>query len=73
LAEPGKFKEKLALAFTRWNTLIPITDGNKLKEMGLPPGPRYSEIIHRLRSAWIDGEITSAQQEIDLLAQLLKF
>jgi tRNA nucleotidyltransferase/poly(A) polymerase len=71
LASPGKFKEKLEAAFTHWLTLIPGTDGNKLKEMGLPPGPRYGEIIHRLRSAWIDGEITSPQQEQELLTRLL--
>jgi tRNA nucleotidyltransferase (CCA-adding enzyme) len=71
LAQPGQFTDKIGQVFTRWQYLIPGTNGNKLKELGLPPGPRYSEIIHRLRSAWIDGEVSSPQEEQDLLLQLI--
>ena len=71
LSEPGEFKEKIELSFTRWQYLIPGINGNKLVEMGLPPGPRYSEIIHRLRSAWIDGEISTSEEEMTLLNHLL--
>jgi tRNA nucleotidyltransferase (CCA-adding enzyme) len=72
LSEPGKFKEKLAQTFTQWLYLIPVTDGNTLNKLGLTPGPRYSEIIHTLRSAWINGEITSPQEEKVVLDQLIK-
>lgn len=71
LSEPGEFKEKIELSFTRWQYLIPGINGNKLVEMGLPPGPRYGEIIHRLRSAWIDGEISTSEEEMNLLERLL--
>jgi tRNA nucleotidyltransferase (CCA-adding enzyme) len=71
LAEPGPFKEKILAALTRWLTLIPDTDGNKLKALGLTPGPRYGELIHQLRSAWINGEVATVQQEKVLLEKLL--
>ena len=71
LSEPGEFKEKLERSFTRWQYLIPSVDGNKLLTMGLRPGPQYREVIHRLRSAWIDGEILSNEQELNLLTELL--
>lgn len=71
LSEPGEFKEKIGLSFTRWQYLIPSINGNKLVEMGLTPGPRYHEIIHRLRCAWINGEISTSEEEMSLLNQLL--
>jgi hypothetical protein len=42
-----------------------------LQETGLEPGPRYSEILYRLRDAWLDGEITSKKEEKALLEELL--
>ncbi|MHC1740734.1 MAG: CBS domain-containing protein [Anaerolineaceae bacterium] len=71
LLTPGVFKDKLAQVYTRWQYLVPETGGNKLKEIGLLPGPRYTEIIHRLRSAWIDGEVSTSEQEKALLAKLI--
>jgi tRNA nucleotidyltransferase (CCA-adding enzyme) len=71
LAKNSPFKEKIERTFTHWINLIPGVDGNTLKEMGLVPGPRYSEIIHRVRSAWINGEIITPQQETDLVKELI--
>ncbi len=71
LTKKSIFKEKLAQYFTRWRFITPATDGNRLKEMGLQPGPQYSEIIERLRAAWIEGEVTSNAEEERLLQQLL--
>jgi len=71
LSDERLFKERLERAFTRWQYLNPGVDGNKLKEMGIPPGPCYSEIIHKIRSAWIDGEINNSAEENALLLKLL--
>ncbi len=54
-----------------WRHVKPRTTGNDLKAMGLPPGPQFSEILLRLRSAWLDGEINNESQEKELLAKLL--
>jgi tRNA nucleotidyltransferase (CCA-adding enzyme) len=70
LAQNSQFKEKLVRYFTHWSILMPFTDGNKLKEMGLPTGPQYSEILHTLRNAWIDEKIQSQEEEAALLQKL---
>jgi tRNA nucleotidyltransferase (CCA-adding enzyme) len=72
LCTPGKLKTALEEYFMRWYKFSPVTDGNRLKALGLEPGPRYSEIIRRLRAAWIDGEITSPEQEETLLKEILE-
>lgn len=56
---------------TEWRHLHPQTDGQVLKALGLPPGPRYAEILSRLRAAWLDGEISTPEQEQTLLHILL--
>jgi tRNA nucleotidyltransferase (CCA-adding enzyme) len=71
LCPPGKLKGDLQNYYLRWHKLIPATNGQRLKELGLPPGPHYSEIIHRLHSAWIDGEIQSKEQEEIFLREML--
>jgi tRNA nucleotidyltransferase (CCA-adding enzyme) len=55
-----------------WRHIKPVTTGDDLKKRGLEPGPRYSEILRRLRLAWLDGEVKTAEGEIDLLVALLK-
>jgi tRNA nucleotidyltransferase (CCA-adding enzyme) len=56
---------------TRWRKISPATDGNDLKALGLPPGPAYRQILESLRDAWLDGEITSVEQEKIFLEELL--
>ena len=54
-----------------WRHVKPRTTGHDLKAKGLLPGPRFSEILIRLRSAWLDGEVNNESQEKELLAKLL--
>lgn len=56
----------------RWRHVHPKTDGNALKALRLPPGPAYKKILSRLRAAWLDGEVTTAQQEKALLEELMQ-
>ncbi len=56
---------------SHWQHIHPKTDGETLKALGLPPGPAYKKILLRLRAAWLDGEVASAEQEKALLESLL--
>lgn len=54
-----------------WQNIKPVINGHDLRERGLEPGPRYTEILRRLRAAWLDGEVKSAEEEMKLLETLV--
>lgn len=56
---------------TEWRYVQTTTDGTLLRGRGLPPGPRYREVLHILRSARLDGMISTAEEESQLLNELL--
>jgi tRNA nucleotidyltransferase (CCA-adding enzyme) len=49
-----------------------VTTGDDLKRRGLESGPRYGEILRRLRAAWLDGEVKAEGEEKSLLDTLIK-
>jgi tRNA nucleotidyltransferase (CCA-adding enzyme) len=53
----------------RW--IKPTTDGEALKKRGLTPGPHFGEILGALRRAWLDGDISTPEEEQTLLNHLL--
>lgn len=57
---------------TKWRHIKPHTTGEDLKALGIPPGPRYKEILSRLRAAWLDGEIDTKEAELLLLDTLVE-
>jgi len=61
----------LTTFLTMWRHVKPRTTGEDLKSLGLPPGPRYKEILSRLRAAWLDGEVKDEVEEKKLLESLL--
>ena len=66
--------QKRQAMFAEWHTwrkVQPASNGDTLRARGLPPGPRYREILTRLRTAWLDGEVNSAEEERVLLDKLL--
>jgi tRNA nucleotidyltransferase (CCA-adding enzyme) len=65
-------REQIQNYWLEWRHIQPVTNGNTLRDMGLPPGPRYSIILKRLRDAWLDGEVANAAEEKNLLQALLK-
>ncbi|MHB8194164.1 MAG: CBS domain-containing protein [Bellilinea sp.] len=56
---------------TRWRHVQPKVDGYALLAMGLDPGPAYRQILWALRAAWLDGKISTPEQESALLQQML--
>jgi len=54
-----------------WSKQKTFTKSSDLKKLGVPPGPLYKNIYRQLMSAWIDGEITSKEEELGLLENIL--
>ncbi len=57
---------------TSWRHIQPRVDGYALLATGLEPGPAYRQILWSLRAAWLDGKISSAEQEAALMQQMLQ-
>ena len=55
----------------KWKNIKPFTTGDDLNHLGLKPGPKYKEILSRLRAAWLDGEISTIEEETILRDQLI--
>ena len=71
VAHDEKIKDTFFKYLSEWRHVKPHITGDDLKEHGLEPGPKYGEILRRLRAAWLDGEINSKEQESKLLQELL--
>ncbi|HEY3343639.1 MAG TPA: CBS domain-containing protein [Anaerolineaceae bacterium] len=55
-----------------WQQVHPSASGDTLRQMGIPPGPQYRTILRALRHAWLDGEITHADQEQAFIQSILE-
>jgi tRNA nucleotidyltransferase (CCA-adding enzyme) len=67
-----KDRQNILKYMSNWQNVRPFADGNDLKTKGIPPGPVYQNVLHDLRNAWLDGEITTRKGELELLERLLK-
>ena len=65
-------KNILTKYLSEWWYVKPKTTGHDLKKLGIPPGPKYTEILRRLRAAWLDGEIKTEEEEKKMLNEMLK-
>ncbi len=63
----GEIKNTLSRYLSDWWHVKPKTTGHDLKKRGIPPGPKYNEILRRLRAAWLDGEVKTEEEEKNLL------
>ncbi len=64
-------RRNAALYLSQWRYVRPATNGDTLRGRGLPPGPRYKQVLDRLKWAWLDGEIDTDDEEFHLLDSLL--
>jgi tRNA nucleotidyltransferase (CCA-adding enzyme) len=72
LFETSKLKrDALLCEWKDWRWVRPVTTGDDLRALGLPPGPAYGRILDRLRCAWLDEEVHSYAEEQRLLATLI--
>ncbi len=65
-------KELIWNYVTAWRKVKPVTDGDDLRDLGIPAGPIYKKILASLRSAWLDGEVDSVEKEREYLRKLLE-
>lgn len=66
-----KTKAILTKYLSEWWHVKPKTTGHDLKKRGVPPGPKYSEILRRLRAAWLDGDVKTEEEEHRMLASMI--
>jgi tRNA nucleotidyltransferase (CCA-adding enzyme) len=71
-AQDEKIKDILTKYLSDWWHVKPKTTGHDLKKRSIPPGPKYTEILRRLRAAWLDEEVKSEDEEKKLLDEMLK-
>ncbi|HEU5321270.1 MAG TPA: hypothetical protein VFX28_10730, partial [Methylomirabilota bacterium] len=55
----------------RWRQVKPLLDGHALSALGVAPGPRLGEVLRRLKTAKLDGEVRTRRDEETLARQLL--
>jgi tRNA nucleotidyltransferase (CCA-adding enzyme) len=67
-----EIRNKISKYLLEWRYVEPRTTGHDLKKRGIPPGPRYDEILRRLRAAWLDGEVRMAEEELIMLDELIR-
>jgi tRNA nucleotidyltransferase (CCA-adding enzyme) len=67
-----ELKSILTKYLSEWWHVKPKTTGHDLKKRGIPPGPKYTEILRRLRAAWLDGEVKSEEEEEKMLQSMVK-
>jgi tRNA nucleotidyltransferase (CCA-adding enzyme) len=73
LFERDKHKKQAMLCeWKDWRWVKPVTTGDDLIEMNVPPGPVYSRVLGRLRKAWLDDEVKSYEDERALLKTLIE-
>ena len=70
--EDAEIKSILTRYLVEWWHVKPKTTGHDLKKSGIPPGPKYTEILRRLRAAWLDGEVKTEAEEKVLLNNLIE-
>ena len=56
----------------RWRHIRPALDGRDLLQLGLSPGPGYGQIMRRLRTALLDGEIEAGEAEHRLAESMVQ-
>lgn len=69
--ESPAMREPLLLYQTRYLHVKPLHTGDDLRARGLSPSPEFQNILNALRDAWLDGSVSSAEEENALLEQLL--
>jgi tRNA nucleotidyltransferase (CCA-adding enzyme) len=66
-----RVRDNIQSYISKWRFVRPITSGYDLREKNIPPGPEYRRILDQLRAAWLDEKISSPEEEVELVNELL--
>lgn len=72
LTKNTSLKQKINLYATNWRFITPGIDGNMLQARGITPGPEYARILSQIRNGWLDGVISTPDEEKRMLEVLLE-
>jgi hypothetical protein len=64
-------RDLLFLYTSRWREITSSITGEALIARKLHPGPYFRTILRALRAAWLDGKISSVEEEAELLDKLI--
>jgi len=67
----AEIRRCISLYFTKLQGVRPLIGGDDLKGLGLATGPRYREILDAVLSARLDGRVTSREDEVALVQNLV--
>ncbi len=70
-SDDAEQRELLYRYASQWKRIAPSITGEDLIARGLRPGPYFRTILSELRGAWLDGKISSPQEEAKLLDDLI--
>jgi tRNA nucleotidyltransferase (CCA-adding enzyme) len=63
-AKQEKAKKYISLYLTSLRNIRVELSGDDLKQMGIPPGPRYEKILAALLDAKLDGFVHNRDEEM---------
>ena len=70
LSQEPRVIQRLRLYDEELSRISPRVDGHYLRELGLPPGPVYAEILDHIRDALLDRQIETLDEERALARRL---
>lgn len=72
LAENPLARERLERYVAEWRHVRPAVHGDLLRQLGVPPGPVYKEILRAVRRALLNGEVQTVQEQRALAERLAR-
>ncbi len=70
-SEESLLRKRLELFRSELRRVTPLLDGNRLRSMGLPPGPLYTKVLGALRDAKLDGKVETLHDEEEMARELI--
>ncbi|MBI4286661.1 MAG: CCA tRNA nucleotidyltransferase [Chloroflexi bacterium] len=64
-------RQYIDLYLDKLRYIRPALNGDDLRAMGIAPGPRLKDLLHRLHVARLDGVVTSRQDEVEMVRRLV--
>ncbi|MGQ9572846.1 MAG: CCA tRNA nucleotidyltransferase [Dehalococcoidia bacterium] len=64
--------QKLVYYFAKWRYVRPSLDGRALERLGIARGPTMGGVLRLLKTARLDGQVSSRQEEVGIVRAVLK-